>query len=124
MVARRAAAEAMIVPAPVVGVERRRPLVVEGAARPVVAARGLRLALIPSDTPADHLRHPHPVADLVEEEGRKTHRNNPGLLTRLEHIENNSCTTVKGGRQAFFTSWDRFPNKTLRNAVCKPDGRR
>ncbi len=53
-IAARLAAEAMIAALAVVGMEARRLLAMEGAAGPVIALGGLRLAPVPGHMPADH----------------------------------------------------------------------
>ena len=67
MVARHAAAEAVIAALAILAVEARRLLAVEGAAGPPVATSSVRLALVPRHALADHVRNRHAVAYLIEE---------------------------------------------------------
>ena len=73
MVARRAAAEAMIAALAVFGMERGRLLAMEGAAGPVIAAAGIGFPLVPGDLPPDHIGDRDAGADVVEEGGRESH---------------------------------------------------
>jgi hypothetical protein len=66
MITRHAAAEAVIAALLVLAVEARRLFAVERAAGPVIAARGVGLALVPGDALADHVGNGNAVADLVE----------------------------------------------------------
>ncbi len=73
MVARDAAAEAVVAALAVLAVKARAFLAVEGAAGPVVAARDVGLFAIPRHPTADDGRYRHAVADLVEKTVGKAH---------------------------------------------------
>jgi hypothetical protein len=73
MIARDAAAEAMIAALAILAVEARRLLAMEWAAGPIVAATGIGLLPVPGHATADDLRDGHPVAQLVEELLGKAH---------------------------------------------------
>ena len=67
MVARLATAEAMVSTFRILAMETRSLLAMKGAAGPIIAARLVRLAAIPSHATRDHLRNRYPVAYLVKE---------------------------------------------------------
>src|SRR5690606_6046141 len=67
MVARHAAAEAVVAALAVLAVEGGGLLAVEGAAGPPIAARGVGLFAIPCDALADHRRNRDAVTYLVQE---------------------------------------------------------
>ena len=73
MVARHAAAEAVVAALAVLAVEARALLAVERAAGPIVAARHIGLLAIPRHAPTDHGRNRHAVAYLVEKVVGKAH---------------------------------------------------
>ena len=73
MVARHAAAEAVVAALAVLAVEARRVLAMERAAGPPVAARGVGLAPVPRHAAADERRYRHAVAYLGEEGIGKAH---------------------------------------------------
>ena len=82
-VTRLPAAETVIASLAVVRMEGRRLLIVEGAARPEIAARGDRLAPVPLHAPADDRGYVNPVSDLVEQSWWKFHAPLPPPTNRM-----------------------------------------
>src|SRR5690606_24045470 len=93
MIARDAAAEAVIAALAVLAVEAGRFLAVERAAGPIVAAGGVGLTLVERNTGAHHLRDRHTITDFIKEALGKAH--GQGSLTN--HTLNQSRARHKQG---------------------------